>query len=85
MTITMTGKHQITIPKKITELLGLERGTMFKIRTLRNRIELIPLEIREREFNEDIYKKLDILSLKEKKKERLATKSFIKNLKMGRS
>ncbi len=44
MTITMTAKHQVTIPRKIADVLSLKKGTMFDVIVHRNRIELIPLE-----------------------------------------
>ncbi|MFC1621588.1 AbrB/MazE/SpoVT family DNA-binding domain-containing protein [Candidatus Omnitrophota bacterium] len=85
MTITMTGKHQITIPKKITNALGLEKGAMFNILIYNNRIELIPLETKEKVFTEEEYEKLEKLSIAEKGKEKRATKKLISNLKKGRS
>jgi len=42
MTITMTAKNQITIPKKITNVLGLRKGCMFEIEVSKDGIELIP-------------------------------------------
>ncbi len=80
MTITMTTKNQITIPKKITEVLNLEQGAMFKVIVSGNRIELIPLEVRERVFTKEEYKKLGLLSEKEQGKEKKVTKKFIKKL-----
>ena len=84
MTITMTAKNQITIPKKITEALGLEKGSMFDIEISENAIELIPLEIKERVFTKEEYIKLDALTAQEKGKEKKVTKKFIDNLKKGR-
>ena len=40
MTVTMTAKNQITIPKKITNALGLGRGAMFEIGVFKSGIEL---------------------------------------------
>ena len=85
MTITMTAKHQITIPKKITDVLRLEKGTMFNIVVSRDRIELIPLETKEKTFSDEEYKKLEMLSIKEKGAEKQVTKKFIDNLKKGKS
>ena len=85
MTITMTAKHQITIPKKITDVLRLEKGTMFNIVVSRDRIELIPLETKEKVFSDEEYKKLEMLSIKEKGAEKQVTKKFIDNLKKGKS
>ena len=84
MTITMTAKNQITIPKKITNTLGLKKGTMFNIKVTKNSIEIIPLEVREKTFSEDEYRKLETLVVKEKGKEKRVTKGFIKNLKKGK-
>ena len=80
MTITLKTKNQITIPKKITSVLGLEEGAMFKIVVAKNRIELIPLEVSERVFTDEEYEKLDTLSAAERGKEKKVTKKFIKNL-----
>jgi AbrB family looped-hinge helix DNA binding protein len=85
MTITMTAKHQVTIPKKITDVLRLEKGTMFNIVVSRDRIELIPLETKEKVFSDEEYKKLELLSIKEKGAEKQVTKKFIDNLKKGKS
>ena len=41
MTITMTAKNQITIPKKITNALGLGKGSMFEVEVSRDKIEQI--------------------------------------------
>jgi len=84
MTTVMTAKHQITIPKRIADALDLKQGSMFDVVVSKNRIELIPLETRERVFTEEEYKKLEILSMKEKGKEKRVTKRFINNLKRGR-
>lgn len=84
MTITMTEKHQITIPKRIAETLGLGKGSLFEIEVHRNRIELRPVEVREKVFNEEDYVKLDKLSRDEKGKEVRVTKSYIRRLKKGR-
>lgn len=80
----MTAKNQITIPKKITEALGLEKGAMFDIDISENAIELIPLETKERVFTKEEYMKLDALTAQEKGKEKKVTKKFIDNLKKGR-
>lgn len=84
MTVTMTAKNQITIPKKITNALGLYRGTMFEIKVLKSGIELIPLETKEREFTDTEYAKLETLDAQERGKEKRATKRFINNLKNGK-
>ena len=84
MTITMTSKNQITIPKKITAVLGLRKGALFNIEVARNRIELIPLEIREKAFTAQEYHQLEALSRREKGLEKRMTKEFIGHLKKGR-
>jgi len=80
----MTAKHQITIPKKITDALGLEKGAMFKVAVSNDKIELIPLEIQEKVFSGEQYKKLESLSMKEKGEEKRVTKKFIDKLKKGK-
>lgn len=84
MTITMTAKNQITIPKKITNALGLGKGSMFEIEVSRDRIGLIPLETKEKQFTAEEYVKLEAIAVKEKGKEKHATKRFIDNLKKGK-
>jgi len=83
MTITLTAKNQITIPSKIAKTLGLKKGALFTIGVHKNKIELIPVEIREKTFSPEVYDKLEALTAKEKGKEKKVTKSFIKNLKSG--
>jgi len=85
MTITMTSKNQITIPKKITNALGLGSGSMFEVGFSKDGIELIPLETKERHFTDEEYAKLETLAVKENGKEKRATKKFIDNLKRGQS
>jgi len=84
MTISMTAKHQITIPKKIADVLGLKKGCMFNIAVSKNRIELIPLETKEKVFTTEEYAKLEALAVKEEGKEKRVTKKFIDNLKKGK-
>ncbi len=83
MTVKMTAKNQITIPKKIAKILGLKKGTMFNIQVEDNRIELIPLEVIEKEFTEEEYAKLEALAQREAGKEKKVTKKFIEDLKKG--
>ncbi len=85
MTVTMTAKHQITIPKKIADVLRLDKGAMFDVVVSRDRIELIPLETTEKVFSDEEYEKLDMLSKKQKGKEKPVTKKFISGLKRGKS
>ena len=85
MTITMTAKNQITIPKKITNALGLGKGAMFEVEVSRAGIELIPLETIERKFTNEEYVKLETLASREKGKEKRVTKRFIENLRKGKT
>ena len=84
MTITMTAKNQITIPKKVTNALGLGKGSMFEIEVSKEGIELIPLETKERRFTDKEYMKLETLATKEKGEEKHISKKFIDNLKKGK-
>lgn len=84
MTITMTSKNQITIPKKITAVLGLKKGALFNIELARNRIELIPLEIRKKVFTAQEYHQLESLSRRERGLEKRMTKEFMGHLKKGK-
>jgi len=81
MTITMTAKHQVTIPRKIAEVLSLKKGTMFDVIVHRNRIELIPLEIVEKTFTDKEYEQLDALAAAERGQEKPVTNAFIRALK----
>lgn len=84
MTITMTEKHQVTIPKRIAEILGLKKGSIFEVQIHKNKIELIPVEVQEKTFTKEQYEKLDLLCRAEKGKEKKVTKEFIANLKKGK-
>ena len=84
MTVTMTVKNQITIPKKITDVLKLRKGAMFEVEVTDDKIELIPLEVRKIEFSDDVYEKLEALLKKEKGKEKRVTKKHIDSLKRGK-
>ncbi|MBU4589443.1 MAG: AbrB/MazE/SpoVT family DNA-binding domain-containing protein [Candidatus Omnitrophica bacterium] len=84
MTVTMTAKNQITIPKKITDVLKLKKGAMFEVEVANDKIELVPLEVRRVEFSDDVYEKLEALSKKEKGKEKRVTKKYIDSLKRER-
>ena len=85
MTIVMTEKNQVTIPKKITDILGLKRGAMFNVEVHKSRIELIPVEVKEISFSAGQYKKLENLSKLEKGQEKKVTSQFISHLKKGRT
>ena len=81
----MTSRNQITIPKKIADAMNLKMGSIFDVRINRNKIEIIPLEFKEREFTDEEWKKIESLSVKEIGKEKKVTKEFIDNLKIGKS
>ena len=81
MTITMTAKHQITIPKKIADVLSLKKGAMFDVLVRHNRIELIPLETIEKTFTNKEYEQLDALTAAERGQEKPVTRAFIHALK----
>jgi len=57
MPITMTSKNQITIPKKIVDRFHLKRGTIFDVKIESNKIKLIPMELIEKSYLEESYKK----------------------------
>ncbi len=80
MTITMKTKNQITIPKKITNILGLHEGDMFNVVVCGNSIQLIPLEVSERVFSKDEHAKLEALAKKEHGREKKVTDKFIRKL-----
>jgi AbrB family looped-hinge helix DNA binding protein len=84
MTISMTAKNQITIPKRITQTLGLAKGSLFNVEIAHNRIELIPLEVSEKVFTEKEYRKIDDLCAKEKNRRIKATGKLITGLKLGK-
>ena len=80
MTITMTTKNQITLPKKIVTALHLHKGTLFDVKISANRIELVPLETKEREFTDEEYEKLERLCQNEKGSAKKVTKKFIESI-----
>ena len=83
MTVVMTAKNQVTIPKKITNALGIGKGSMFEVEISKEGIELIPLETKERHFTDEEYAKLDTITTRERGKEKRVTRKFIDNLKNG--
>ena len=85
MTITMTAKHQVTIPKKIADVLSLKKGTMFDVLVRHNHIELIPLEIVEKTFTDEEYERLDALAADERGQEKRVTNAFIRALKTAKA
>ena len=84
MTITMTAKHQVTIPRKIAEVLSLKKGTMFNVIVHRNRIELVPLETVEKTFTDQEYEQLDALAAAERGQEKPITKAFLRALRTAK-
>ena len=84
MTITMTSKNQVTIPKKIVDRFHLKRGTIFDIKIDSNRIELIPMELVEKTYTEQEYKKLEELYQNDKTTIKPMGKDLLKKLKKGK-
>ena len=83
MTTTMTEKNQVTIPKRITEILHIRKGCIFDVQVGRNRVELIPLETSPKVFTREQYQKLALLAKHEKGKEQKVTRTFVHQLKEG--
>ena len=79
MTITMTTKNQVTLPKKIVDALHLEKGAMFDIKVISNKIQLTPVEVVEKIFTDEEYEKLDALVKSQKGKAKKITKNYINN------
>lgn len=77
MTIAMSEKHQVTIPSKIARALDLKRGSLFDVALHGSRIELIPLEIKEKQFTRAEYRKLDKLLAQESGTREKVTAAFI--------
>jgi AbrB family looped-hinge helix DNA binding protein len=42
-TVTLSNEYQLTIPKEISESIGLKPGSSFEVMAYKNRIELIPV------------------------------------------
>ncbi|MBF0483157.1 MAG: AbrB/MazE/SpoVT family DNA-binding domain-containing protein [Candidatus Omnitrophica bacterium] len=84
MTITMTSKNQVTIPKKIVDRFHLKRGTIFDIKVDMNRIALIPMELIEKTYTEDEYRKLEEIFQQEKHTAKPMSKELIQKLKKGK-
>ena len=81
MTITLANKNQITLPKPIVDALRLHKGSLFNVRVNKNHIELIPLEVSEKEFTDEEYKKLEKLYQQQKPFVKKVTKKFINSIK----
>ncbi len=84
MTITMTSKNQVTIPKKIVDRFHLKRGTIFDIKIEANRIELIPMDLVERSYSDEEYKKLEAIYQQEKGTAKPLSKDLLNKLKKGK-
>jgi len=84
VTIAMSEKHQVTIPSKIARALDLKRGSLFDVELNGSRIELIPLEVKERRFTRAEYRKLDKLLTQEKQTREKVTAAFIDKVRKGR-
>lgn len=81
MTITMTSKNQITIPKGIVDALRLHKGSLFDVKVKSHHIEIIPLDVQPMEFTDEDYERLERLVQKEKKKgAKKVTPEFIKSI-----
>ncbi|MBU1864437.1 MAG: AbrB/MazE/SpoVT family DNA-binding domain-containing protein [Candidatus Omnitrophica bacterium] len=80
MTITMSAKNQVTIPTKIAKAIGARKGSIFSVRLKGGKIELVPLEVVEKVFTEEEYKKMDVLCKKERKDAKPVTDEFIDSL-----
>jgi AbrB family looped-hinge helix DNA binding protein len=76
MTVTMSAKNQVTIPTRIAKAIGVGKGSMFEVRLKPGKIELVPVEVVEKVFSDDEYKKMDLLC----KKERLSAKPVTEEL-----
>ena len=81
MTITMTTKNQITLPKRIVDALHLRKGSLFDVKVNNHHIELVPLETQERQFTDEEYEKLERLYQKEKGSAKKITKKYIESIK----
>ncbi|MBF0479931.1 MAG: AbrB/MazE/SpoVT family DNA-binding domain-containing protein [Candidatus Omnitrophica bacterium] len=78
MTITLTTKNQITLPKKIIDILSLRGGSLFDVRIARNKIELTPIDETKKTFSGEDFKHIDDLVKNEKRKAvKRVTKDYI--------
>lgn len=84
MTIAMSEKHQVTIPSKIAKALDLKRGSLFDVQLNRNRIELIPLEVKEKKLTRAEYRKLDQLLAEASGASEKITDAFIDKVRAGK-
>ena len=84
MTIAMSEKHQVTIPSRIARVLDLKRGSLFDVELKGSRIELIPLEVREKKLARAEYRKLDKLLAQAKGRREKVTATFIDKVRKGK-
>ena len=84
MTITMTSKNQVTIPKKIVEQFHLKKGSLFDIKIEDNRIELVPMELVEKSYTQEEYNKLEELYQTDKLTATPIGKELVGKLKKGK-
>jgi AbrB family looped-hinge helix DNA binding protein len=77
MTITMSAKNQVTIPTRIAKAIGVGKGSMFDVRLKQGKIELVPVEVVEKVFSKDEYKKMDFLCKKERRTAKPVTDELI--------
>ena len=85
MTITMTSKNQITIPKKLVDRLGLKRGCHFDVKVDEHRIELTPMELVEKPYTDEEFKKMEDIYQHEKRAAKPMTRAFLNKLKQGKA
>ncbi len=85
MTIAMSEKHQVTIPSRIARALDLKRGSLFDVELHGSRIELIPLEVQEKQFTRAEYQKLSKLLSREKGTREKVTPAFIDRIRKAKS
>ncbi len=83
MTVTMSEKHQVTIPKKIALALDLKKGTQFKVSIKRNKIELTPVELVEKTYTKQEYAAIDRLTADQEGEEKKITKAMLAKIKKG--
>ncbi len=85
MTIAMSERHQVTIPSRIARALDLKRGSLFDVELHGSRIELIPLEVKEKTFTRAEYRKLSKLLSREKGTREKVTPAFIDRIRKEKS
>ena len=84
MTIAMSEKHQVTIPSKIARVLDLKKGSLFNVELNGGRIELVPLEVKEKKLTRAEYRKLGKLLAQEKEAREKVTTAFIGKVRNGK-